>query len=288
MSKRTTGDRPPAHGRGWAAAAFGLGVLVSVAANVAHAWYPSDAALERASVTAAEWSPAPGAMIMSAFYPIALLLTVEILSRVEWPRSFGWAAMRFAGAGTVALVAATVSYGHMHGLLIAYGENELTASIGPLAVDGLMVVSGFALLAIGRASSLAEVRDVPEVPEPVLVGYVSRTRRALRWVFRWAFRRPAPAAEIPAVPVPAEIAAPVPDPPNVLLTEEVPASAPAVPVLNGTPAPYLEKAKTLFAEEIAAGKVPTIGELKNRLHVGQPKATRAQQYLGTLTPNRGT
>lgn len=268
--------RPPAHGRGWAVTAFGLGVLVSVGANVAHSWYPSNAVLQRAGVTAAEWTPELGAMIMSAFYPVALLLTVEILSRVQWPNSIGWAAMRFVGSGAVALVAAIVSYGHMAGLLRAYGEDELTAGIGPLAVDGMMLVAGFALLAIGRTSSLAEV---PAVSTPAPVPAEVRT----------SVPAPDPApAEVPAVPdrdevplpVPAEDPAPVPAPEPVPVAEES-----AVSVLNGAPAPYLAEARTLFAQDVAAGKVPTIAQLKERLRVGQPKASLAQRYLSSLAQN---
>jgi hypothetical protein len=47
--------------------AFVLGVVASVAANVAHA------------------RPEVGPRLASAFAPVALLLTVEIMSRVPWP-----------------------------------------------------------------------------------------------------------------------------------------------------------------------------------------------------------
>jgi hypothetical protein len=48
------------------------------------------------------------------------------------------------------LVAATVSYRHLSGLLHFYGEEAITATIGPLAVDGLMVMATAALLATGQ------------------------------------------------------------------------------------------------------------------------------------------
>lgn len=246
-------DRPRAHGRGSALTAFGLGVIVSVGANVAHLWYPSPATLARVGVTAGHWRPAPGAMVMSAFYPLALTLTVEILARVQWPRATSWAAMRFAGAGAVALVAAIVSYGHMSGLLRAYGEDRLTATIGPLAVDGMLVVAGFALLAIGRASSLAS--EVPATaPIPV---------------------------EVPVVPVPEPVEVPAlaaveAREPNA---EHVPADAPA------DLEPHLVKAASLFAPEIVAGTVPGIREIKDALNVGQRKAQEAKMYLESLVPS---
>ncbi|WP_202805900.1 DUF2637 domain-containing protein [Actinopolymorpha alba] len=111
--------------------AFLLGIGASIAANVAHA------------------QPAPGPRIAGAFVPVALLLAVECMSRPEWRRSgFWWGLARFGGTGLVAAVAAIMSYRHMTGLLTRYGEDAINAAIGPLAVDGLMVVAGFALLAM--------------------------------------------------------------------------------------------------------------------------------------------
>jgi hypothetical protein len=68
---------------------------------------------------------------------------------VRWQSGAWWAIARYGGVTIVAAVAAIVSYRHMSGLLIAYGEDSLSAHIGPLAVDGLMVVAGLALLTIG-------------------------------------------------------------------------------------------------------------------------------------------
>ena len=113
--------------------AFGLGIAASVAANVAHA------------------HPALGPRIAAAFAPVALLLAVECMIRPRWGRAgFWWGLTRYGGTGLVALVAAVMSYRHMCALLVSYGEDQLNAAIGPLAVDGLMVVAGFALLAINH------------------------------------------------------------------------------------------------------------------------------------------
>lgn len=151
-------------GKVWATAGFGLGVAVSVAGNIAHTWHPSKAVLEAAGVTADQWQPEIGAQLMAAFFPVALLVTVEVLARVAWPHTWGWMAARFGGTSLVALVAAVVSYMHLNGLLHAYGEDPLTALIGPLSVDGLMVVCGFALIAISRTATLSHSR--PWVAEP--------------------------------------------------------------------------------------------------------------------------
>lgn len=105
------------------------------------------------ALPAEQWRPELGAQLVAAFFSLALLVTVEVLARVPWPSGRNWGAARFGGAGVVALVAAVVSYLHPHGLLVAYGEDVVTAPLGPLAADGLMVVCGFALLAISRVSA---------------------------------------------------------------------------------------------------------------------------------------
>ena len=46
------------------------------------------------------------------------------------------------------LGSAVISYGHVQDVLAARGYSTLAAHVGPLALDGLMVISGFALLAM--------------------------------------------------------------------------------------------------------------------------------------------
>lgn len=162
-----TPKKPKQPGRAWATAGFILGVAVSVAGNVAHTWHPDPAVLAAAGATASNYQPPAGSMAFAAFFPIALLVTVEILARVRWPRGLGWQAAKFLGASIVAAVAAVVSYIHLHGLLLAYGEDGITALIGPLAVDGLMVVAGFAVLAVGRAVA-EEITTLTDTAEPAV------------------------------------------------------------------------------------------------------------------------
>jgi len=161
-------------GRGWAYTGALLGGAVSVAANIAHSYIPPAHA-------AASWSPDTGAVIGSVFWPIALFVAVEILTRIPWPAGKGWTMLRFGGLLPVALVAAVVSYRHLSGLLDHYSEDTLTVTIGPLAVDGLMIMATGALLATGHTrqthtdevdTALAEAPDLPTntetVPEPSL------------------------------------------------------------------------------------------------------------------------
>lgn len=129
-------------GRLVAWAGFTFGSIMSVAANVLHAWLP-------AAYRPSGWSPGVAEQIGAAVWPVGLLLSVEVLSRVLWPRGWSWAIARFAGTGTVALGSAAISYGHLRDVLLAWQYNTLAATVGPLVIDGLMVISGFALLASG-------------------------------------------------------------------------------------------------------------------------------------------
>src|SRR3954452_8929584 len=145
-------------GRAWAYAGAFLGGAVSIAANVAHSYVPP-------VDVSANWTPQAGAVVGAIFWPVALFVAIEILARMAWPNGKRWAALRFLGLLPVAVVAAVVSYRHLSGLLNFYGEDELTAAIGPLAVDGLMVMATGALLATGaRRTAVERVPDVVRTP----------------------------------------------------------------------------------------------------------------------------
>lgn len=131
-------------GRGWAYVGAVLGGVVSIAANVAHSYVPPTGA-------GTGWSPPTGAVIGAVFWPLALFVAIEILARTAWPAGRRWVVLRFLGLVPVAVVAAVVSYRHLSGLLGWYGEDPLTVTIGPLAVDGLMVMATGALVATSRS-----------------------------------------------------------------------------------------------------------------------------------------
>lgn len=153
------------NGKLWAYLGAAVGGTVSVAANVAHSFVPPDR-------TSSSWQPHFGAVVLAAFWPLALLLAVEVMARVAWPRELRWMLVRFVGVSPVAVVAAVVSYRHLSGLLDFYGEDGVTVALGPLAVDGLMVISTGALLAL--AARVRETAVVQEV-EPVEVQEVQHT-----------------------------------------------------------------------------------------------------------------
>lgn len=155
-------------GRVWAYVGAGLGAGVSVAANVAHSYVPPPAA-------GPGWEPHTGSVWLSAFWPVAVLVAVEILARVPWPAGGRWVLVRWAGLVPVAVVAAVVSYRHLSALLAWYGDDPLTAALGPLAVDGLMVMATAALIATSRPAAIAESAGAtkflgdPAVPGPTTV-----------------------------------------------------------------------------------------------------------------------
>src|SRR6266487_1181933 len=104
-----------------------LGVAASVAANVLHA------------------RPDPVAQIIAAWPPLALLLTVELISRVPVHRRVLAAARLLATTG-IAGIAAWVSYWHMAGVTSRYGEQGASPFLLPLSVDGLVIVASVSLV----------------------------------------------------------------------------------------------------------------------------------------------
>ncbi|MFY1674031.1 winged helix-turn-helix domain-containing protein [Plantactinospora sp. WMMB334] len=104
-----------------------LGVAASVAANVLHAL------------------PHLVSQLIAAWPPIALLLTVELISRVPVHRKL-LAAIRLLATTTIAAIAAWVSYWHMVGVATRYGETGVSAYLLPMSVDGLVVVASISLV----------------------------------------------------------------------------------------------------------------------------------------------
>jgi hypothetical protein len=126
------------------------GIAVSIAANIAHSFVPPGAdELARLGVTAAEYRPHGGAVALAVFWPVALLIGIEVVARTPWRQRLGWNWETVARLGLVpvAAVAAMVSYLHLSGLLLFYGEGDATSYVGPAAIDGLMILCSGALIA---------------------------------------------------------------------------------------------------------------------------------------------
>ncbi|MGH3784750.1 MAG: hypothetical protein ACRDR6_10830 [Pseudonocardiaceae bacterium] len=135
------GQSTPGGGRLVAWCGFVFGSVMSVAANVLHTWLP-------ATHEPVGWWPGLAPQIGAATWPIALLISVEALSRITWPTGVLWGLARYAGAGTLAFSSALISYGHLRDVLVTWHYGVIPAAVGPLVLDGLMVVCGFGLLAI--------------------------------------------------------------------------------------------------------------------------------------------
>jgi hypothetical protein len=135
----------------WAVrAVLTLGVTASIAANVLHA------------------RPNLISQIIAAWPPLALLLTVELISRVPADRR-ALAAARLIAAAIIAGIAAWVSYWHMAAVAARYGETDAAAShLLPISVDGLVVVASISLIEIaGRihtSSNHPQPATTPAVP----------------------------------------------------------------------------------------------------------------------------
>jgi hypothetical protein len=135
----------------WAVrATLTLGVAASVAANILHA------------------RPNPISQLIAAWPPLALLLTVELISRVPTHRRC-LGVIRLATTAGIAGIAAWVSYSHMVGVAARYGETEAAASyLLPLSVDGLVIVASVSLVEItGRLRADQDPHATAPMPTTV-------------------------------------------------------------------------------------------------------------------------
>ncbi|MFC4090235.1 DUF2637 domain-containing protein [Micromonospora sp. GCM10011541] len=137
----------------WAVrATLTLGVAASVAANVLHA------------------RPNPISQMIAAWPPLALLLTVELISRVpHHRRSLG--VIRIVATTVIAAIATWVSYWHLAGVAARYGETEAGAAyLLPVSVDGLVIVASVTLVEItAQIRAATPEHGLPPItrPEPV-------------------------------------------------------------------------------------------------------------------------
>ena len=142
---------------------FVFGSAVSIAGNVLHAWLPGEDGRPA--------DPSLATQFGASVWSIALLISVEAISRVRWRDGWLWALARFGGLGVVGLGSFAISYVHLRELLDEWGYG-MGAFVGPLVVDGLMVVCGFALLSESggdekKAAPKPEPKRAPEsTPEP--------------------------------------------------------------------------------------------------------------------------
>lgn len=139
MTTVTTTELPRLRRVRWAVrSTLVLGVAASVAANVLHA------------------RQNPISQGIAAWPPLALLLTVELISRVPVHRRL-LAAARLLATTAIAGIAAWVSYWHMASVVARYGETGAAPYLLPFSVDGLIVVASICLVELaGRIRSAEE------------------------------------------------------------------------------------------------------------------------------------
>jgi len=121
-----------------------LGVAASVAANILHA------------------NPNPISQTISAWPPLALLLTIELVSRIPVNRWY-MATIRIAATVAIAGIAGWVSYWHMVAVAARYGEVGNSAYLLPITVDGLIVVASVSLVELAGRIRIIEAPAVAPV-----------------------------------------------------------------------------------------------------------------------------
>jgi hypothetical protein len=124
--------------RGWARVGLYGGLLLSLAGNEAHVW--------------GDGYPGPGPAVASVIWPALLFVALEIV--LHMGPGFIWA--KWVGLGSVAAVSGAFSYWHLSSVLRVWDYGPLSW-FGPVAVDGLMVMSTVVL---------ARMVPVPAVPVP--------------------------------------------------------------------------------------------------------------------------
>jgi hypothetical protein len=136
----------------WAVrATLAFGVAASVAANVLHAL------------------PNPISQTIAGWPPLALLLTVELVSRVPLHRPL-LAVVRVLATAVISGIAAYVSYWHMKGVAARYGETDASPYLLPISVDGLIVVASICLVELAaRIRHLEEPATAPATVTPAAV-----------------------------------------------------------------------------------------------------------------------
>jgi hypothetical protein len=127
-----------------------VGVAASVAANVLHA------------------QPHLISQAIAAWPPVALLFTVELISRVPVHHKIP-AAVRLVATTAIAGIAAWVSYCHMVGVAARYGETGLSAYLLPISVDGLIIVASISLVELSARLQLTQPTSSATPPAPQAV-----------------------------------------------------------------------------------------------------------------------
>jgi hypothetical protein len=132
----------------WAVrAVLAFGLAASILANILHA------------------QRNPVSMIIAGVTPVCLFLALALVTRLPVQRS-ALARGRWVATIGIAGIAAYVSYWHMVGVALKYGEPPVAAYLLPLAIDGLIVVATINLFELARTPQPGPPTRKPKpVPE---------------------------------------------------------------------------------------------------------------------------
>lgn len=192
----------------------------------------------------------------------------------------------------VAAIAAVVSYVHIEDLAVTHGQTLLAAVLLPLSIDGTVAAASLAMLRAARAGlptprlgrfmlGLAVVATLAAnvaygipfgVPGALLSGwpavaFIGCTELSVGMVRKLG--RAAP--KVHPMPVPG------------MHPRTRPARTP--PRTPGTPA-SVEDAEREFMTELATGTVPSIRQVRTRMHVGQDRARALKAHLEHVARER--
>lgn len=196
-------------------------------------------------------------------------------------------ALTTAAVLLVATIAAVVSYMHVAELALRYGQPAIAAYLLPVSIDGLVAVASLVLLRSARLGVSA--------PWLARTGLVLAVAATLGCNVAFGLPHGWPGALLSGWPavgfvVAAEMA--------ISMTRKRPRPAPGgnpvtTPRTRGRTRPRTRSAPVTeteavseFMDELATGTVPSIREIRTRLHLGQERARAVQAHLRTLTPAR--
>lgn len=213
-----------------------LGVAVSVCANVLHARHD------------------PIAQTIAGWPPMALMLTVELISRVPVYRR-PLAALRVLATVCIASIAAYVSYFHMAAVVARYGEHPPNPYLLPISVDGLIVVASVSLVELaGRIRAVRSHPGVVHRADPPIRDEPAHQDAAPADALATRARRSGHAAAVPEAARP--FGAPLAEPPMITVDPPLPqgtASVPVKPCGSSTVGPPSSPVATALAAELPTG-----------------------------------
>ena len=192
-----------------------------------------------------------------------------------------------AWAVTLAGLAVSVAgnIGHIAGHAVT---DRATAAVPPLAAAAALAVGLGVLKRVVGVHPAAE--PDPTTERAALAGELAAALAGLASELRTGLAAPAAPEHVPA-PVPGVRPEARPGTPRVR-TRSAPGArtrtrTPRVPGVRTRSALVTpEDAEREFMSELAAGTLPSIREVRARLHVGQDRATELRQHLETLTTAR--